>query len=805
MSDIKQDVKAIVKVFIQMFVSIVVKESTKKLIKSLTQIQKKLLEAKIKNMSDDQLEQYFDNNPYFKNSLENTIKSVKGSPSAKGSGSFREKLQSIYETTFTENLLKILIWPTPKKILTCMICIALLAIIAISMPGNEKPVANFSSNATGLSVQFTDLSQNAKGWYWDFGDGKYSTDRNLTHNYSAAGNYTVSLTVNNIIRKNSTFAIITFPEPPDEPSVTASHVYAYITNTGSNTVSVIDTTTNNVTATVPVGNSPYGVAVNPDGTKVYVTNSGNESDNSSNVYVINTTNNFPIDTANNSSIGMINVGIWPVGVSVNNNVSVNVSVIDTTTNNATNTVDVGKGPWGVAVNPAEKKVYVANSGSNNVAVIDTATNNVTATTPVGKSPYGVAVTPDGTKVYVTNSGSNNVSVIDTAANNVTATVNVGKGPWGVAVNPDGTKVYVANYNSNNVSVIDTVNNSLIDAVNVGSSPYGIAATPDGTKVYVTNYNSNNVSVIDTATNNVTVTMNVGENPKGVEVTPDGTKVYVVNSGSNNVSVIDTATNNVTATVNVGKLPAAFGKFIGSFPAQPVLPVANFSTVTSGNAPLKVSFTDRSTGNPTEWNWTFGDGTSSAVQTPVHIYSLAGNYNVTLTVSNANGTASKTDLITVLPTKPDPEPSKPDPKPFEPVLPVANFSNVTSEKDPSNVSFTDRSTGNPTEWNWDFGDGTNSTVQNPVHTYNPKPTYPSPTQNYNVTLTVSNTKGKSSKTGLITIPPDTIPPDTVQIQIVLPVANFSSNVTGSYAPLSAQFTDLSKNATGWDWNFGDGNT
>ena len=46
--------------------------------------------------------------------------------------------------------------------------------------------------------------------------------------------------------------------------------FAYITNAVSNTVSVIDTATNNVTATVPVGIEPTGVAVSPDGTKVYV-------------------------------------------------------------------------------------------------------------------------------------------------------------------------------------------------------------------------------------------------------------------------------------------------------------------------------------------------------------------------------------------------------------------------------------------------------------------------------------------------------------------------------------------------------
>ncbi|HOW15466.1 PGF-pre-PGF domain-containing protein, partial [Methanosarcina sp.] len=79
---------------------------------------------------------------------------------------------------------------------------------------------------------------------------------------------------------------------------------------------------------------------------------------------------------------------------------------------------------------------------------------------------------------------------------------------------------------------------------------------------------------------------------------------------------------------------------------PVLPVANFSSnVTSGFVPLSVQFTDSSE-NATAWNWDFGDGNSSADQNPLHIFSTAGTYTVNLTVSNVNGTDSKTTDITV---------------------------------------------------------------------------------------------------------------------------------------------------------------
>ena len=126
--------------------------------------------------------------------------------------------------------------------------------------------------------------------------------------------------------------------------------YAYITNYGSDTVSVIDTATNTVTTNVPVGSWPKGVAVDPTGTSAYVAN-----------YASNT-----------------------------------VSVIDTATNTVTTNVPVGSWPYGVAVNPTGTKVYVANEGSNTVSVINTTTNTVT-TVPVGKWPYGVAVNPTRNK------------------------------------------------------------------------------------------------------------------------------------------------------------------------------------------------------------------------------------------------------------------------------------------------------------------------------------------------------------------------------------------------------------------------
>ena len=128
--------------------------------------------------------------------------------------------------------------------------------------------------------------------------------------------------------------------------------------------------------------------------------------------------------------------------------------------------------------------------------------------------------------------------------------------------------------------------------------------------------------------------------------------------------------------------------------------------------------------------------------------------------------------------------------FSPVisgLPVANFtSNVTSGKDPLTVQFTDLST-NVTSLYWDFGDGFNSTEQNPIHTY-------SIAGNYTVNLTAINGNGKVSKLATITV--EAVPEK--------PIASFSETPTSGNAPVTVNFTDTSTGIpTWWKWSFGDG--
>ena len=324
----------------------------------------------------------------------------------------------------------------------------------------------------------------------------------------------------------SSFTAVNTGSSPVTATIIATGVNAgaaYVANSGDYSISVINTATNNVSPTIQVGgNQPFGIAVSPDGSKVY------------------TSNQLP---------------------DVNGNFD--VFVINTTTNQGVALIVVGSVPKGICISPDGSRLYVANFLDGTVSVINTATNTVSSTIKVGPKPYGVAVNPDGSKVYVTQNSTGTVSVINALTGLVTSAIAVGPAPAGLALSPDGNSLYVANQDANTVSVISAANNKVLTTITVGKSPFAVAISPDGSKVYVSDQGSNAVSVISTAANSVTASIQVGVEPEGLSVTPDGSRLYVANYFNGTASVINTATNGMIATVPVGAYPIALGNFISA--------------------------------------------------------------------------------------------------------------------------------------------------------------------------------------------------------------------------------------------------
>ena len=307
----------------------------------------------------------------------------------------------------------------------------------------------------------------------------------------------------------------------------------YVADHGDDDVVIVDAATNQTKGTIPVGHRPLGVAVDPEGAHVYVSN----------------------QDGTNGSVSIIDVA--------------SKEVID---------VAVGNDPTGVALKLPGTVLYVANRVDRTVSVIDTATNQIIGSPTVGDNPLGVAVDPAGTRVYVVNKGSGTVSVIDTGTNQVVRTIDVGTNPTHVAVSPAGDRAYVTNNGLSSVSVINTTTLNVTGTIDVGGFPEGVAFSPDGARAYVANKGTGTLSVIDTALHAVITTVTVGEDASDVSVAPDGSRVYVLNRGEKTISVVDTASNseidvdgntsNGVTRIPVGIGPVALGNVFAPAPRPP---------------------------------------------------------------------------------------------------------------------------------------------------------------------------------------------------------------------------------------------
>jgi len=339
--------------------------------------------------------------------------------------------------------------------------------------------------------------------------------------------------------------------------------FAYIANNTDATVSILDTASNTVSATITVGQQPYGVAVNAMGSRVYVSNQTDKT----------------------------------------------ISVIDTM-DNSVSTIALANTPGGLAVNAAGTRLFVADNDGASLSVYDTATKSKLTTVSLGYNlPEGVAVGPatgGAYAVYVSCSGSNKVVVVDAndgtssyakSATEYTVGSTANPGPMGLAVMPNGSKVYVANWTESSISVINT-STSGVSTIASGSGiaalslPFGVAVSPDGLKVYVSNSGAlDTISVIATASDTVTAAISVGQVPMGVAISPDGTKLVAANSIANTASVINPVTNTVSATPAVGQYPNSLGNFAG--------PVFFNITATPGSdgtiTPLELVTRDPATG------------------------------------------------------------------------------------------------------------------------------------------------------------------------------------------------------------------
>ena len=277
---------------------------------------------------------------------------------------------------------------------------------------------------------------------------------------------------------------------------------AVIANFGENEVMRVLTDEESVTET-EVSGQPYGVAITADGRQALVT-------------LEDTDQLAFIDMERFSETPIfLSVGESPRGVAVDpNGVYAYVSNYGSDTlsrvslrgQSIVDTFEVGDGPLGVAVAYDEKedvaKIFVANQLEDTITVIEG--ESQTTIDDVGDGPTGMSVSTDGKTLFVAVTNDNKLSIIDTDDNEIIDTLLVGDEPWGVAIGAEGEYVYVTNSGDDTVTVVSANDYTIERIFRVGDVPRGVAAPRNGTYAYVVNQAVGSISKIEMDDNTVTV-------------------------------------------------------------------------------------------------------------------------------------------------------------------------------------------------------------------------------------------------------------------------------------------------------------
>jgi len=301
----------------------------------------------------------------------------------------------------------------------------------------------------------------------------------------------------------------------DFPSYSARYrEYAYVSNSGTNTVTVLDLVNIRLDRVIQVGLHPTGLTSSPTRNEIYVVNTG-------------------------------------LGT---------VSVIDAEKNQVAATIPVHREPYFISVDTVGKRGYVANSGSNTVSVLDLENRSVIATVGVGEQPGLARVSHDGSAIAVSNRRGNSVSIIDPDALKVRSVWEGCPGATDIAILPDSSKAFIACSAGHQVMVIGLAHGGqpdrLVAFLDVGNTPVNLALKPDGGEIFVSNFDSNTISEIATGSNEVGGTYLVGIHPSHGIVSQDNSLLYVSNFGADTIAVYGIDDGRLVGSMHTGHQPDA---------------------------------------------------------------------------------------------------------------------------------------------------------------------------------------------------------------------------------------------------------
>lgn len=308
--------------------------------------------------------------------------------------------------------------------------------------------------------------------------------------------------------------------------------FAYVTNTDSNDISVVDLNETVEVERIPIGGSPRG------------------------------------------GMGIDNKGIYGY---VSNCAGNTISVIDLYNNRENGRIEVGTSPRGVVLSPNNLLLFVANSGSNDVSVIDLKNREELTRIPVGENPRALSITPNGKYVNVPCWGADSLSVIEVDYENSVECKEISRIYLGKDLRPyhaysdyDNEHVYTANTHGHSISVINLLDLEVETEIKVGYGPRAVIADRNEPFLYVSCEGANAVSVVDKKQWKEIKQIPVGPTPRGLKIDEKNDVLMVsaftrflnpdLMNDANSLSVVDLKTKEKTGRVKTGLGPCSISIF-----------------------------------------------------------------------------------------------------------------------------------------------------------------------------------------------------------------------------------------------------
>jgi len=613
---------------------------------------------------------------------------------------------------------------------------------------NPSPVSAFTSDASQacsapLTVNFTDQSSGAVSWLWNFGDGDTSTLQNPTHTFTSIDSFNVTLTVVNADGCMNSMGIANaILISPPQVMFEAQGRYGCAPRT--------------------VDFRDSSISFNPIVSWLWDFGDGDTSSQQHPTHVYNISGDYDVSLTVTDSAGcagflvdsnFVGVGDTPVVAFTGNPLVVcnyePVSFTNNTTNSTSWHWEFGDGGMSDEFEPT---YTYSDTGRFDVKLIARdrgCADSLIIVDYIYVSPPDAAFSENFNCI-----NPDSVSFVDNSVAPDTWEWDFGDGGTDTVPNPThvfpgpGTYTITLTCSSLVSSCVDVETHDIVithpQADFIGAPTYGC-------RPLIVNFTDNSVDAVawNWQTGGMTSS---SQNPTFTYTTAGLYDVTLIVTDIHGCSDTMVKTNYVEVTG----------------------PTADFtSNPTTGCAPLNVAFSDLTTiysAPLTAWYWDFGDGNSSTLQNPGHVYASTGFYTVALTVTDADGCQH---IIT-------------KPNFIQPTYPAPDFSADTLSCTTRGVQFANMAVGVGMSFMWDFGDGNTSTATNPLHFYTSEGTY-------TISLQVTDVNGCDSTL---------VKPNYVRI--ANPNANFGAdNTYAPCPPLLVNFADSSSDAITWRWDFGDG--